>query len=165
MKTNFSETQKNIYDVLGWKCENIKEDSESKEYGACSFEMNGKKIIFRIGKITPTKVGQFVTFWKRIGKSPIMPYDMSDDFDFLVVSVGDKNRYGQFVFPKDVLYEKGIISKNSLGGKRAMRIYPAWDVTDNPQARRTQAWQLNYFFEVNGDGSLANKRIYEFYGI
>ena len=159
MKTDFFETQKYIYDPLGWKCENIKEDSESKEYGACSFVMNGKKIIFRIGKITPTKVGQFVTFWKRIGKSPIMPYDVSDNFDFLVVSVCDKNRYGQFVFPKDVLYEKGIVSKNSLGGKRAMRIYPIWDVADNVQAKRTQAWQMKYFFEIHENGFFDHKII------
>lgn len=162
MKIDFSQTQ-NIYDLLGWKCENIKEDTESKEYGACSFEVNGKKIIFRMGKITPTKIGQFVTFWKRIGKGPIMPYDVSDDFDFLVISVCDKNRYGQFVFPKDVLYEKGIISKNGLGGKRAMRIYPVWDITDNPQAMRTQAWQIKYFFEINEDGLQEDQIVRKFY--
>lgn len=152
-----------MYDLLGWKCEKIKEDSESKEYGACSFEMNGKKIIFRIGKITPTKVGQFVTFWKRTGKSPIMPYDMSDQFDFLVINVHDKDRSGQFVFPKQVLYEKGVISKNGLGGKRAMRIYPAWDVTDNAQAKRTQAWQIKYFFEIDQNTVLDNKIIQNLY--
>lgn len=163
MKIDSLETQKYMYDLLGWKCEKIKEDSESKEYGACSFEMNGKKIIFRIGKITPTKVGQFVTFWKRTGKSPIMPYDMSDQFDFLVINVHDKDRSGQFVFPKQVLYEKGVISKNGLGGKRAMRIYPAWDVTDNAQAKRTQAWQIKYFFEIDQNTVLDNKIIQNLY--
>jgi len=54
------------------------------------------------------------------------------------------------------LYEKGIISKDGQGGKRAMRIYPAWDVTDNPQAKRTQAWQLNYFFEIKPDQPIAS---------
>ncbi len=147
-KTNdLVEAQKYIYEPLGWKCENIQQEPESREYGACSFEMNGKKIIFRVGKITPTKIGQFVTFWKRIGKGPIMPYDMSDQFDFFVVHVRNKNHCGQFVFPKDVLYQKGIISKDGNGGKRAIRVYPIWDAADNAQAQRTQAWQLDYFCE------------------
>lgn len=36
-------------------------EMESKEYGACVFEMNHRRIKFRVGKITPTKIGQFVT--------------------------------------------------------------------------------------------------------
>jgi len=167
-KTNdFIKAQKSIYEPLGWKCENIKQEAESQEYGACSFEMNGKRIIFRVGKITPTKIGQFVTFWKRIDKGPIMPYDTIDQFDFFVVSVRDKNHFGQFVFPKDVLYQKGIISKNGNGGKCAIRLYPIWDVADNTQAKRTQAWQRNYFFEISKDKIVDQKiieRLFKFNG-
>lgn len=163
MKTDIFEAQKYIYEPLGWKCEKVQEDVESKEYGACTFEMNGKAIVFRVGKITPTKVGQFVTFWKRQGKSPIMPYDVSDPFDLFVVSVRDKNHFGQFVFPKTVLYEKGIISKGGRGGKRAIRVYPVWDKADNPQAKRSQAWQLHYFFEINQNQSIDEARVQKFF--
>jgi hypothetical protein len=45
-------------------------------------------------------------------------------------------------------YEKGIVSKERAGGKGAMRIYPPWDVTDSAQAKKTQAWQLIYFFDI-----------------
>ena len=149
LSTDFLHTQKYFYEPLNWKCDNVQQEAESQEYGAYSFELNGKKIIFRVAKITPTKVGQFVTFWKRIGKGPIMPYDFTDTFDFFVISVRNKDRFGQFVFPKQVLYKKDIISKNGIGGKRAIRVYPAWDRTDNPQAKKTQEWQLQYFFEVD----------------
>src|SRR5690348_2623887 len=96
----FFGVQKYIYEPLGWQCNNIQQEAESQEYGACFFEMNGKKIIFRVAKITPTKIGQFVTFWKRIGSGPIMPYDCADSFDFFVVTVKSKDRLGQFVFSK-----------------------------------------------------------------
>lgn len=141
------EAQKYVYEPLGWKCEKIKQEAESQEYGACTFEMNNKSIIFRVAKITPTKVGQFVTIWKRIGSGPTMPYDIQDPFDFMVINVRSKDHWGQFVFPKAVLADKGIISKNGVGGKRGIRVYPAWDITDNPQAQKTQRWQLQYFFE------------------
>jgi len=148
--------QKVVYEPQRWVCNNIQKEAESAEYGACTFEMNNRRIALRVGKITPTKVGQFVTLWKRIGKGPIMPYDMSDSIDLFVVTVRSNNHFGQFVFPKSVLYAKGVVSKDGKGGKRAMRIYPAWDVTDNPQAKRTQAWQLNYFFEIKPDQPIAS---------
>jgi len=148
---DFFEAQKYIYEPLGWKYEKIKQEAESQEYGACSFELKGKSIIFRVGKITPTKIGQFVTLWKRSDRGPIIPYDVNDQFDFMVVTVRNKNRLGQFVFPKDVLLAKGIISQDGKGGKLAIRVYPVWDIAENAQAKRTQKWQLNYFFEVDID--------------
>lgn len=156
---DFLQAQQRIYEPLGWLCNNLQKEAESSEYGACTFEMNDRRIMFRVAKITPTKVGQFVTLWKRIGKGPIMPYDMNDSFDLVVVNVSADGRFGQFVFPKAVLEEKGIISKNGVGGKRAIRVYPAWDVADNPQAKRSQAWQLRYFFEIDhkGDETMIKK--------
>ena len=57
--------------------ENLKIEDESEDYGAAEFTINHHSIKFRVGKITPTKIGQFVTFWKRIGKGPILPYDFN----------------------------------------------------------------------------------------
>ena len=123
-------------------------EKESEEYGAFTFEMNNQRICFRVAKTTPTKTGQFVTLWKRIGKGPILPFDMADTIDLFIVSVRSAKHFGQFVFPKEILCEKGIVSKNGKGGKRAIRVYPAWDIADNNQAKKTQAWQLKYFFEI-----------------
>jgi len=71
----------------------------------------------------------------------------SSNIQFRVAHITPK-KIGQFVFPKEVLCEKGIISKNSRGGKRAVRIYPPWDQPKSQQAKNTQAWQLNYFSEI-----------------
>ncbi|MCF7899921.1 MepB family protein [Candidatus Babeliales bacterium] len=143
------------YKPIGLICKNIIPEKESQEYGACTFEMNNKIIKFRVAKITPTKSGQFVTFWKRIGDGPIMPYDADDSFDMLIINVKNSTHCGQFIFSKNVLEEKKIISKNGNGGKRAIRVYPPWDITSSPQAQKTQAWQLLYFVEIK---PILNKR-------
>lgn len=138
-----------LYTPSGLLLQNLKAEDESAEYGASEFTLNNHSIKFRVGKITPTKVGQFVTFWKRIGKGPILPYDFNDSFDLLIVSARCENHLGQFIFPKAVLCEKGIVSCHGKEGKRAMRIYPPWDKTDNAQAKRTQTWQLQYFINFD----------------
>lgn len=138
-----------VYKPSGFVLQNFKIENESADYGASEFIIKNRSVKFRVGKITPTKVGQFVTFWKRIGEGPILPYELTDSFDFLVVSVRAENHFGQFIFPKTVLCEKGIVSCHGKEGKRALRIYPSWDKVDNPQAKKTQAWQLQYFIEFS----------------
>lgn len=140
--------QELFYKPNGFVLQNLKLENESSDYGAAEFTIANLRIKFRAAKITPTKTGQFVTFWKRVGKGPILPYDLNDPFDLLVVSVRSTNRFGQFVFPKSVLCEKGLVSKEKVGGKRAMRVYPPWDKVDSSQAKKTQAWQMQYFFEI-----------------
>lgn len=153
------EAQKIAYNLSGLTCEKLIKEPESENYGAFVFEMNNLQIKFRVGKITPTKIGLFVTLWKRIGNGVILPHDMEDPVDLFVVSVRSGERFGQFVFPKIVLFEKGIISKDGAGGKRAIRVYPPWDIADSRQAKNTQTWQLMYFFEITPNGSLDIKRI------
>lgn len=151
-----------VYKPSGLILQNLKIEDESADYGASEFTLNHHSIKFRVGKITPTKVGQFVTFWKRIGKGPILPYELNDSFDFLVISVRADNHFGQFVFPKVVLCEKGIVSGYGKEGKRAMRIYPSWDKTDNSQAQKTQAWQLQYFIQYSEDNFDSSRLRYLF---
>ena len=140
--------QKLAYEPIGFIWSNLTQEAESQDYGAYTFKMNNQHITFRVAKVTPTKIGQFVTLWKRIGCGPIMPYDIADTVDLFVVSVRDKENLGQFVFPKNLLHEKGFVAKNGSGGKRAMRVYPPWNIPDSPQATKTQTWQLAYFAEI-----------------
>ena len=104
-------------------------------------------IEYRSAKVTPKKIGQFVTLYKRVKDSPILPYDAEDGIDFVVVDVKTKNHSGQFVFPKDVLIENGIFSVKQQGGKRASRLYLPWDLPQSLQAKKSQKWQIHYFKE------------------
>lgn len=146
---NILELQKSLYAPCNLSASNIFEELESKEYSACSFIINNKKAQFRIAKITPTKIGQFVTFWKRSKSGPIAPFDMNDPVDLFIVTTQTEIQKGQFIFPKEILYKHGFISNNNIGGKRAMRVYPSWDKPDNKQAIKTQEWQLKYFFDFS----------------
>src|SRR5579871_4709285 len=90
--------QEHVYTSHGLALSNFVQEKESQEYGACTFDMNNYKIVFRVAKITPTKTGQFVTLWKRIGNGPIMPFDMNDSFDNVIISIRQNQRLGQFIF-------------------------------------------------------------------
>ena len=140
-----------VYDKLGFHFTNLKLNIESKEYGACTFELNGKKIVQRISKITPTKTGQFVTIWKRDIDGITQPFDFLDNFDFIIILAKKEEDLGQFIFPKSVLVEKGIITINGKDGKRGIRVYPPWDSTTNKQAVKTQNWQAKYFLTIKKD--------------
>lgn len=149
MESNLDFIKTEVYDKCGLQISTVREEAESKEYHACRFELNGAKIVSRMAKITPKKVGQFVTFWKRNQHGITEPLNESDPIDFYVVTVKTDKRLGQFVFPKSILISKGILSTTKKEGKRGFRVYPAWDETQNKQAIKTQKWQLNYFFEIN----------------
>src|SRR5690554_8030315 len=154
MENNLKQIKAEVYEKSGLKMSDFKTETESKEYDACRFELNGRKIISRNSKITPKKVGQFVTFWKRNGNGPIEPFEENDHIDFYVVNVRTENEFGQFVFPKSVLIKKGIITTSKKEGKRAFRVYPDWDATKSNQAKRTQKWQLKYFYQINDSTDL-----------
>jgi len=148
MHAMLMEIQKSLYLPNGLACANLVTDSESSAYNACTFELNCKRILFRTAHITPTKIGQFVTLWKRIGNGPILPYDKKDPIDFVIITVKNKEQLGHFIFPIDLLCRKDIFSTDGTGGKRAIRVYPPWDITTNKQAQKTQAWQISYFVEL-----------------
>jgi hypothetical protein len=145
--------QELAYNKSGFKLTNLKLNSESVEYGACSFELNGQRVEHRTSKITPTKAGQFVTIWKRNRNGVTEPFDLSDNIDFVVITSKSGDKIGQFIFPKSVLVDKGIISQNGKGGKRGIRVYPSWVLTTSRQAEKTQSWQTKYFVTIESDGS------------
>jgi hypothetical protein len=142
-----------VYDKCGFKMANPKLNSESEEYGACSFELDGKIIQHRVSKITPTKTGQFVTIWKRNKDGITAPFDILDDIDFIIITSKSVDNFGQFLFPKSVLMDKGIITKNGKKGKRGIRVYPPWDIATSKQAEKTQSWQTKYFLTIKNGNS------------
>ena len=129
---------------------NLKKNEESKEYEACTFNLENKSIVFRKAKATPTKLGHFVTIWQR--KNGITsPYDEGDRFDYLIISSEDGVNFGQFVFDKQALIKHGIISSKNKKGKRGMRVYAPWIKPNNKTALNTQSWQCKYFIK-SSDG-------------
>jgi hypothetical protein len=140
-----------LYDKCGFDFTIPKVEAESIEYGACTFRLNGSYIKHRVSKITLTKIGQFVTIWKRNASGVTEPFDASDEIDFVIITSRRDNHIGQFVFPKTVLIDKGIMSIGNKSGKRGIRVYPPWDKTTSKQAQKTQTWQIKYFLEVTGD--------------
>lgn len=160
---NLVETKKLVFDTCGFDLLNLEIEKESTEYCACKFDLDKVKILFRVAKITPTKIGQFVTFWKRSKKGPIAPYADSDDIDFFIINTKNEHQSGQFIFPKKVLCQQGIISTSLKEGKRGIRVYPPWDLTTSKQAQKTQKWQLNYFLEIPLNKSINLERAKQLY--
>jgi hypothetical protein len=140
-------------------------EAQNAEYGAYIFKLNTLTVRFRVAKITPTKVGQFVTLWERIGDGAIQPYDISDPVDLFVISTRKGNNFGQFVFPKAVLCDQNIISNKGKGGKRAIRVYPPWDKPTSRQAQKTQKWQIEYFLEIPVNITIDCVRAQMLYGV
>ncbi len=149
MHPNLKIIKEQLYDTCGFEFTNLSINSESLEYGACSFKLSGNKIQHRVSKITPTKTGQFVTIWKRNKNGITEPFDSKDNFDFVIITSVCNENIGQFIFPKSILVEKGIITNNNNEGKRGIRVYPSWDKTTSKQAEKTQKWQINYFLNIS----------------
>lgn len=135
----------NLRNINQSNVENLQFNPEAVEYNGCSYIIKNLSIIQREGKLTPKKIGHFVTLWKRDESGVTCPLDASDDLDFLVIICESKNRQGHFFFPKEVLLEKGYLKSKRHDGKRGFRVYPAWDSPSSKQAVKTQKWQLEYF--------------------
>jgi hypothetical protein len=140
--------KESVYDLCGLQLTNLHVQHEGTVYGACSFNLNGKLIQHRVSKITPTKTGQFVTVWKRNKQGITAPFDYNDDIDFIIITSRSGDQLGQFIFPKSILLQEGILTQPTKEGKRGMRVYPPWDLPTNKQAKKTQDWQTNYFLAI-----------------
>ncbi|MGV9268042.1 MepB family protein [Kitasatospora sp. NPDC003701] len=152
-----------VYDPCGFACTRPVPEAESAEYAAHAFTLDGLSVRFRAARTTPTKVGQFVTVWKRAPGGPIRPFDTTDPVDLFVISTRDRHHAGQFVLPMDALRRHGVVSVDGAGGKRAFRVYPPWVTTTNRQAGSAQTWQLEHFLHLPQDGPVDCARARELY--
>ncbi|MBO6183540.1 MAG: MepB family protein [Chryseobacterium sp.] len=149
MTTLLEKLQTLLFSNLGLVISNLHQEQESKEYFGCNFQLNSFQIKFRKAKVTPTKVGQFVTLWKR---NPISketePFTSEDPSDFYLILTETSDNFGFFLFTKDVLIKNQILSTDFKDGKRGFRIYPNWDIPQNKQATKTQNWQNQFFIDL-----------------
>ncbi|WP_192823558.1 MepB family protein [Rufibacter sp. LB8] len=148
-----------VYDKCGLAITHPVKGRESLDYEAWSFRVNGKFSQHRTAKSTPAKTGHFVTIWKRNAAGATAPYHVADDLDFILVTARDGNKLGQFLFPKAVLAQRGILASDRHAGKRGIRVYAPWAEAMSQQAKNTQAWQLPYFLDLTDEQSIDFKRV------
>ena len=126
-------------------------EAESAEYSAFRLSLNGAEVVFRVARTTPTKLGQFVTIWKRPDRGgTIAPLDAADGVALVIVHVTEGAQSGQFVLDKPTLINRGVMSVDGRGGKRAIRVYPPWTRPAAKDAISTQRWQLGRFLSLDG---------------
>jgi len=160
---HFAFMQRLTHDVLDAPMQNLVFSPENAIYDACTFEIGSCRVMFRAARVTPTKKGLFVVFWKRADDWSTIPYDWQDPFDVLVVSVVTERYCGQFVFPKNELVKRGYVASGGVDGKRALRVYPPGETLESAQAQKTQTWQAPFFFEVQPNQDLDSNHIRELY--
>ncbi len=144
---------------------NSSEDSEASDYFGYNFEINDLLFKYRKAKITPKKIGQFVTLWKRNTLKQTEPFDESDPFDFYLIVTEEMEKYGFFLFPKNILVKRQILSTTEKEGKRGFRVYPAWTKAENKQAIKTQMWQTSYFFDFTENHPETKQRLIHLLGL
>lgn len=126
-------------------------EEDNLNYSGGRVELDGALVVFREAKVTPKKIGLFVAIWKK-SSSENVPLDVKDGIRFVVISCSEGLRRGQFIFDKEVLVERKILSVNEKGGKLGFRVYPPWSVTTSKTAQATQLWQTKYFLEIKKSG-------------
>ncbi|MBY0001977.1 MepB family protein [Priestia aryabhattai] len=140
----------NFYKPNHFAIKAIREEAQNSAYGAGIFQLNSKSVRFRVAKTTPNKVGQFVSFWEKDATHKNQAFSYGKATDLLVINTfTSTNRFGQFIFPKEVLLKQKILKTETTKGKMAIRVYPIWDKPTSTQAIETQKWQLEYFVELN----------------
>lgn len=155
---------KNYYEPNHFSIKAIREEAQNSDYGAGTFQLNSKSVRFRVAKETPIKMGQFVAFWEKGWNHKNQAFSYEKATDLLVINTfTSKKKFGQFVFPKEVLIKQDILKTATTNGKMAIRVYPRWEKPINKQAIATQKWQLEYFVELNNTNYLPIKELVKLY--
>ncbi|MFE3574807.1 MepB family protein [Lysinibacillus sp. NPDC059133] len=153
-----------LYEPNDLTIKNICEETQNSDYGAGIFQLNSKLVRFRVAKITPTKIGQFVSFWEKDEANKNQAFSFDNATDLLVINTfNDNGDFGQFVFPKEVLLKQNILKTANTKGKMAIRVYPSWETPTSKQAIATQKWQLPYFIKIDDANSLPIHELLKLY--
>src|SRR6478752_10602638 len=102
----------NFYKPNQFVIKAIREEAQNSDYGAGIFQLNSKSIRFRVAKTTPNKVGQFVSFWEKDAAHKNQAFSYGKATDLLVINTfTSTNRFGQFIFPKEVLLKQKSLKR------------------------------------------------------
>lgn len=153
-----------IYEPNQLTVKSAQEEKQNSDYRAGVFQLSSKSVRFRVAKSTPTKIGQFVTFWEKDAHHKNRPFLSNESPELLVITTFEsENRRGQFIFPKEIMIKQNILQTNLTKGKMGMRVYPSWDKPTNKQAIRSQKWQVPYFIDLSDSNKISNEEIIRLY--
>lgn len=157
LPTSLDEAITQIYMSAGLEVTNViaEKNPKSFPYDAARLTINGIKAVYRAGKTTPSRPGQFVTLWKRPAGTnvPLEPKDV----DVVIVNVDSNTDKGQFIFHQEILMKHGYLNAGRKKGKMAFRVFPP-GAKPKPAALKTQQWQCKYFLPITSKG-LFNKKL------
>ncbi|MCI2947149.1 MepB family protein [Staphylococcus caledonicus] len=129
---------KSSYEIEQW----------NREYEALTIYTNDGVVRSRLANKTPKKKGFFFALWTKDEHGKNRPLTSEELGIELVINIIDNHRKGQFIFPREVLTNKGILKSDNNKGKMALRVYPPWVTELNKSAIKTQQWQCKYFTEM-----------------
>ncbi|MEB7792166.1 MepB family protein [Enterococcus faecalis] len=135
--------------TISVKMTDLQLETQNSEYEGFTFIANNHTYRSRLAKITPKKVGYFVTFWEKDVSNKNQAYSYQESPDSVIITIIDGEKVGQFLFPKEILLQKSVLRYNDCPGKMAIRVYPTWVTGLNATARKTQKWQSQYFIDLS----------------
>jgi len=151
MISELKRIENSIFRIARQEIFNVSIEKECEEYFGFNFQLSQRNVKFRKAKITPKKIGQFVTLWKRNSENQTEPFNINDDFDFYIIVAEQDGEFGFFFFPKSILCKNKVLTINDDIGKRGFRVYPNWVKTGSRQAEKTKSWQNEYFIDLNSE--------------
>lgn len=129
--TALNYVNKMIYEPNDLTVKSIQEEKQNSKYGVGIFRLSSRTVRFRVANITPAKVGQFVAFWEKDENNRNQPFTYEEAPDLLVITTfKNDSEFGQFIFPKEILFKQNILRSSSTKGKMAIRVYSSGDKTD-----------------------------------
>lgn len=133
---------------------NIHYELQNAEYEGFTAKIANLSIRSRKAKETPKKAGFFVVFWEKDDQGSNQAYSIDGHPDKLIIHISEEEYSGQFIFPKKLLQEKGVLKTDTSSGKMAMRVYPNWCKELNETAQKTKNWQVPYFIDFSAKNYL-----------
>ncbi len=134
--------------IIGHDDFEITYENQNKAYHGMFCYHGDQTYRVRSGKFTPKKKGAFVVMWEKDGNNKNKPYDFLEFPQYLVVIISRQNKSGYFLFPKEELKKRRIISDGVIVGKMGFRVYLPDETGLNQTALRTQGWQAEYYHSL-----------------
>ncbi len=134
----------NYVAATGPNAAEVAPEDQNSDYESGIVRIGGDDWHIRTARITPTKPGAFVAFWRRDTDGATRPFGADEVDAGLLVFVADGEHRGVFRFTAAHLAQLQV-TRGRRAGKRGFRVYPTWCTELNAQATRTQRAQASAF--------------------